>query len=92
MVYTHSSLPQYYEDVEVQHHGPNVEVPGESIPVKDGPKLNTPSSRSTTKQPPSPEKKNKKKGLFGGLFAKKKHKESATPASRIARTTRKVKG
>jgi hypothetical protein len=67
----------------------NIEVP--DVPMKEAPRINTSSSRSTTKTPSTPDKK-KKKGLFGGLFGKKK-RESTTPQSRTTgKTGRKVKG
>lgn len=90
---------------DVQYHDEEVEVTHSFrreadvvVPMKEGPKLNTvmsSGSRSSLKPPVTPDKK-KKKGLFGGLFGKKKTKEdSSTPASHggsRARSTRKVKG
>lgn len=64
----------------------NIEIP-DNVPMKDAPKIAASSSRSTTKGPMTPDKK-KKKGLFGGLFGKKKQKEVSTPQSK----GRKVKG
>jgi len=71
----------------------NIEVP-DNI---ESPHVSTslPSSRgSSGMKPPTPDKK-KKKGLFGGLFGKKKRDGSSTPAQRAgsrSRVGRKVKG
>jgi PDZ domain len=66
-------------------------------PMKEVPKLNSSvSSMSRNSKPPVTPDKRKKKGLFGGLFGKKKTKDSVAgsaerPGSRL-RNGRKLKG
>ena len=60
----------------------------DSRPMKEVPKINsTPSMKSGSGRPPvtpGEKDKKKKKGLFGGLFGKKKAKEEGTPSSRTS--------
>lgn len=61
------------------------------VPMAEAPKTNGPSSKSSAKPPFTPDKdRKKKKGLFGGLFGKKKKDlgGSATPASRAGSRSR----
>jgi hypothetical protein len=58
----------------------------ESSPMKETPKLNSSisssaASRSSSRLPPATPDKRKKKGLFGGLFGKKKTKDSVASGS-----------
>jgi hypothetical protein len=64
------------EDVEVKHVSQKKQDPA---PMSESPKKNGSASRSTSKPPATPDKGKKKKGLFGGLFGKKKSKDS-TPS------------
>jgi hypothetical protein len=67
------------EDVEVKRISPKKQDPA---PMSESPKKNS-ASRSTSKPPATPDKgQKKKKGLFGGLFGKKKSKEggASTPS------------
>jgi PDZ domain len=68
-------------------------------PMKELPKLNSSFSlASRNSKPPTTPDKRKKKGLFGGLFGKKKTKDSTTPAASTERpvsrlrNVRKLKG
>jgi hypothetical protein len=67
------------EDVEVKRVSPKKQDPA---PMSESPKKNS-AGRSSSKPPATPDKgQRKKKGLFGGLFGKKKNKEggASTPA------------
>jgi hypothetical protein len=65
------------EDVEVKRVSPKKQDPA---PMSESPKKNS-QGRSTSKPPATPDKgQKKKKGLFGGLFGKRKDKEGGTPA------------
>ena len=72
----------------------------EASPMSEAPKMNLSSTSGiskSSKPPPTPDKR-KKKGLFGGLFAKKKTKDSISsgspsrPASRLRPGKNKNKG
>lgn len=65
----------------------------ELSPMKETPKLNTSvsssvASKSSSKLPPTTPDKRKKKGLFGGLFGKKKTKDSVATGSVVTEQQR----
>ena len=73
------------EDVEVTHLSKGVITSMKG----DGPKIHSTLSKGSTRPPATPDKK-KKKGLFGGLFGKKKKDGSTTPGR--ANSRRKLRG
>jgi hypothetical protein len=85
------SLPLQYETEEVEvTHNPSAEHRTELVADAERPKVNTaPVSARSLKPQQTPESKKKKKGLFGGLFGRKKQDGGVTPAS--TRTTSRYK-
>jgi PDZ domain len=82
-------------EVEAPTHMSTILQKESESPMKDVPKLNssTGSIVSRSSKPPATPDKRKKKGLFGGLFGKKKTKDSvAGSAERPVSRLRKLKG